>query len=167
MTVQTAAGVRFFIGDETAEPTANTEEAYNTAASSWIEVGEIEDLNEFGDEVNPVTFTALADSRVRKFKGSYDAGTMSITVGFDAGDTGQAALADALNDSTSTNYLFKIEYNDDPDDGANSAPTRRFFGGKVMSMRENVGSVDNIIRATVNIGIDTEVLKVAAKEHVA
>lgn len=160
MSIQTAAGVRFFIGGKVV-PETFTEAGYNTAAT-WVEVGEVEDLNEFGDEVNPVTFTALGDPRVRKFKGSYDAGTMNLTVGFDAGDDGQEDLSEALEDSASANYLFKIEYNDDPDDGANSAPTKRFFSGKVMSMRENVGSVDNIIRASVNIGIDTEVIKVAA-----
>lgn len=164
MSIQTAAGVRFFIGGSEI-PATFDETGYDDAAT-WVEVGEIEDLNEFGDEVNPVTFTALADQRVRKFKGSYDAGTMSLTLGFDGDDQGQSDMADALADSTSANYLFKVEFNDDPDDGADSAPSKRYFSGKVMSMRENVGSVDNIIRANVNIGIDTEVVKVAAKNHI-
>lgn len=61
--LNTAAGCRFFIGSKTG---ADTETKYK--ADTYVEVGEIEDLGEFGDTFSSVNFTSLKNGRVRKPK---------------------------------------------------------------------------------------------------
>lgn len=146
MPVNTAAGARFSIGTKTPMATAV---AY--AADTWVEVAEVENLGEFGDQVSSATFTALADRRVRKFKGTYDAGDMTLTLGFDSGDKGQDALNVALKDESSGDYNFKVELEDGD---------IFYFAGKVMSRRIATGGAADIVKANVSIAINSEVLEV-------
>lgn len=148
MPVNTAAGATLSIGTTAA---ATDETSY--AADTYVEVGEIESLGEFGDQVSAATFTALANRRVRKFKGTYDAGDMSLTVGFDSGDAGQNALNAALKDEGSADYNFRVEFEDGD---------VFYFSGKVMSRRISVGTADSIVTATISIAIGTAVLEIAA-----
>lgn len=148
MAINTAAGSRIFIGPVT---TADDVTAY--AALPWDEIGEVEDLGEFGDQSNSVTFTALANARVRKMKGTKDAGDLTLTVGFDAGDAGQLALIAAEADSSPDDYGIKVQLNDSA-----TTPTVAYFRGKVMSYRLQPGNADNVVRASVSIGINSAVI---------
>lgn len=148
MPVNTAAGATLSIGTKT---TATDEASY--AADTYVEVGEIENLGEFGDQVAAATFTALADRRVRKFKGTYDAGDLALVIGFDSGDAGQNALNAALKDASSGDYNFKVKLEDGD---------IFYFGGKVMSRRIVTGGADDIVKANVSIAINTEVLEIPA-----
>lgn len=153
MTVNTAATSKVYIG--------TTGRATNQAdyeADSYIEVGEVEDLGEFGDTAEEVTFTALADRRTRKFKGSFNAGTLTIICGSDPADAGQdAMLAAFLSDF---DYNFKVTLNDEVT--VSGTPSTLFFSGKVMSKTRNVGQVNNVVRQTFAVGINTEILEVTA-----
>lgn len=153
MTVNTAAGTRVFIGTVGQAVTQGEFEA-----DSYIEVGEVEDLGEFGDTAEEVNFTALANRRVRKFKGSFNAGTMTVVAGSDPADTGQAALLAAF--ATDFDYNFKVQLNDEVTEGG--TPTTLYFRGKVMDKRRNVGQVNNIVRQNFAVGINSEILEVAA-----
>lgn len=148
MAINTAAGSRIFIGPVT---TADDVTAY--AALAWTEIGEVEDLGEFGDQSNSVTFTALANARVRKMKGTKDAGDLTLTVGFDAGDAGQLALIAAEADSSPDDYGIKVQLNDSA-----ATPTVAYFRGKVMSYRLQPGNADNVVRASVSVGINSAVI---------
>lgn len=148
MPVNTAAGSKLSIGTKTP---ASDAAAY--AADTYVEVGEIENIGEFGDEVSSATFTALANRRVRKFKGTYDAGDLQLSVGFDSGDVGQSALNTALKDEGSADYNFKVEFEDGD---------VFYFAGKVMSRRISVGSADDIVKANISIAIGTAVLEIPA-----
>lgn len=148
MPVNTAAGATFAIGTK-----APATDATTYAADTYTIVGEVESIGEFGDEVSAATFTALADRRVRKFKGTYDAGDLSLTVAFDSSDAGQTALAAALADEGSTDYNFKITFEDGD---------VFYLSGKVMSRRISPGSADEIVKATINIAIGTKVLEIPA-----
>ncbi|QPI08273.1 hypothetical protein IM687_13820 [Stutzerimonas stutzeri] len=148
MPVNTAAGARLSIGTKTPAT-----DATSYAADTYVEVGEIENLGEFGDQVSAATFTALADRRVRKFKGTYDAGDMTLTLGFDSGDDGQNALNAALKDAGSDDYNFKVELEDGD---------VFYFGGKVMSRRIATGAAADIVKANVSIAINTAVIEVPA-----
>jgi hypothetical protein len=153
MTVNTAAGTKVYIGTVGAAITQLEFEA-----DSYIEVGEVEDLGEFGDQAEEVNFTALANRRVRKFKGSFNAGTMAVTAGSDPADAGQLAMLAAF--ATDFDYNFKVELNDEVTEGG--TVTVLFFRGKVMSKQRNVGQVNNIVRQMFNVGINSEILEVAA-----
>jgi len=153
MTVNTAAESRVFIGT-----TGQANSVIDYESDSYVEVGEVEDLGEFGDTAEEVTFTALADRRTRKFKGSFNAGTLTIITGSDPADSGQQALLAAF--ATDFDYNFKVTLNDELTLGG--SPTTLFFSGKVMSKTRNVGQVNNIVRQTFMVGINTEILEVTA-----
>lgn len=148
MPLNTAAGSKLSIGT-----TATATDATTYAADTYVEVGEIENIGEFGDEVSSATFTALANRRVRKFKGTYDAGDLTLTVGFDSGDSGQTALNTALKNEGSADYNFKVEFEDGD---------IFYFSGKVMSRRISVGAADDIVKANISIAISTAVLEIPA-----
>lgn len=153
MTVNTAAESRVFIGT-----TGQANSQLDYESDSYIEVGEVEDLGEFGDTAEEVTFTALANRRTRKFKGAFNAGSMTVVAGSDPSDVGQAALLAAFD--SDFDYNFKVTLNDEITPGG--TPTTLFFSGKVMSKQRNIGQVNNIVRQTFIVGINSEILEVPA-----
>ncbi|UST85795.1 phage tail protein [Pseudomonas siliginis] len=154
--LNTAAGCRFSLGTKSG---ATTETDYK--ADTYVEVGEIEDLGEFGDTFSSVTFTSLRDGRVRKYKGTADAGDMTLTVGLDNGDAGQAALKVAHKDRSKGDYNIKITLNDgDPDATPAVLPTTFYMRGKVMSNTVAAGAADNVVRRNVTIGINSDILEI-------
>lgn len=164
MAVNTAAGSTFSIGPQAAYATtvdwsdseADIIDAFE--AITWVEVGEVEDLGEFGDEASEVTFTALKNRRVRKFKGTFDAGTVTVQAGSDPSDAGQQAMIEAF--ASDLDYPFRIVLNDKLTNGGTG--TTLYFGGKVMSKRRNVGSVENIVRQSFPVGVNTPIIEVPA-----
>lgn len=149
MPIVTASGARFFIGD-TVE--CNSLEEYDT--QSWIEVGEVEDLGEFGDQAEDVKFVSLADERMRHIKGPRDAGTMPVTCGQDDSDEGQDAMIAA--EASPLNFNFRVQLNNPQTLGGEGA--EHFFRGKVMSKRLNVGNASNVVRHNFQVGIDSAII---------
>lgn len=127
-------------------------------ALTWTEIGEVEDLGEFGDEASEVTFTALADRRTRKFKGTFNAGTITAVAGSDPSDVGQQAMIAAFD--SDLDYPFRVILSDNITLAGTG--TTLYFAGKVMSKRRNVGSVENIVRQSYPVGINTRIVEVAA-----
>lgn len=156
MAINTAAGAKIYIGTTTA---ADTQVEYE--ADTYTQIGTVEDLGEFGDQYNLVNFESLSDARTQKLKGTADAGDLTLVVGFDAGDAGQIALAAALAYTGPNNYNFKVEFNDQVTPTTGN-PTKSYFGAKVMSRRAQVGTVNNVVRASVQLGISTAIVEVAA-----
>lgn len=146
MTVNTAAGAKLYIGG--AGTPANLA-AFQ--AESYIEVGEVEDLGQVGDESDEIRFASLADGRWRKFKGPRDAGTMAIIVGADLTDAGQDAMIAA--EAEILDYAFKVELNDQVT--LSGTPTIIFCYGKVMSQRFNIGNVSNVVRRAMSVGVNS------------
>jgi hypothetical protein len=157
MTITTATGARYFIGGTTAiDYTTDASAIEDFEALTWVEIGEVEDGGEFGDESADVTFQSLGDGRVRHLKGARDAGTIAMVVGDDPLNPGQIAVRAA--EKTKFQYNFKVEYEDAL--SALYANSVDYFRGLVMSARKNVGTGDNVLRRTFNIGISTPVLTV-------
>lgn len=163
MSVNTAAGSSIFIAPQAGfaaidltDPDADIITAFE--ALTWTEIGEVEDLGEFGDEASEITFTALSNRRVRKFKGTFNAGTVTVQAGSDPSDAGQAAMIAAF--ASDLDFPFKITLNDQIT--LAGTPTTLYFGGKVMSKRRNVGNVENVVRQNFPIGVNTKIYEVAA-----
>jgi len=116
---------------------------------TYTEIGEVSDLGEFGREYNEVTFNPLGDRRTVKRKGSYNDGSVSMTVARVPGDAGQTILQTALDDDAS--YFFDVELQDG---------THLYFAAQVMSYTTNVGSVDQITTASVTLGITNDIFEV-------
>lgn len=146
MTVNTAGGSKLYIG-----PPSEPADLAAYQAQSYTEVAEVEDMGQVGDESQPITFAALSDSRVRKFKGPKDAGTMAIVVGADLTDAGQDAMEAA--EAQPLNYAFRVDLNDKLTLGG--TPTMIWFYGQVFSKRFNIGNVSNVVRRNFTIGVNS------------
>lgn len=155
MAINTGAGTRLYIGPIlTADLPKDTGDALTLLEGlTYVEVGEIESIGDYGDEDQDVTFTALADGRVRHLKGASDAGTTQITVGLDAGDAGQIAMAAAKKSRSRYDYPFKVVYVDGETD---------YFAGKVMSDRKANIENSDVVRRNYSVGINTEIYEVPA-----
>lgn len=161
MTINTAGGVRLFIGSAPAvDPTNLTDMAALAAyeADSYVEVNEVEDAGQYGDESSSITFTSLKDGRVRKLKGPRDAGTMTVVVGTDVGDEGQIAMIAA--EKSAFDFNMKIILNDQVT--LSGTGTTSYFSAKVMGQRRNVGNVSNVVKTTFNLGINSAIFEVEA-----
>lgn len=159
MSVNTSQGSRLYISSAVVASTVDTIAEFE--ALTWIHVGEIENFGEFGDEAQEVTFTSVTDGRVRKFKGAFNAGNMTLQLGFDGADTGQAALKAAQADTSSSDYGFRVSLNDGSS-GSPSQPTIFYFRGKVMSNKTVVGGVNDIAKRNVTIGINSTIYEDSA-----
>lgn len=121
------------------------------AVTGWATIGEVTDLGEFGRNYNLVTHNPLGDRRTVKRKGSYNDGTVSMTVARDPDDAGQAIAIAALDSDSSYSFLVTLQ------DG-----TELYFSAQVMSYTTNVGSVDQITTAAISLEIDNDIIEVAA-----
>lgn len=151
MTVKTSAGVTLLIGP--AHNISYGEDAAGVTAAiaalkalTYVEVGEVEDAGEVGDEASTSDFTALANRRKRKIKGTFDAGSQSITLGEDPKDAGQKALKAAQR--SDSNYAVQMDYGDGNSD---------FYLVQVLSFRKQIGSAESIRKASVNLAINSAV----------
>lgn len=145
----TASGTRVYIGDNTACASIAEYEA-----QSWVEVGEVESLGEYGDTAAEVVFEKLADSRVKKLKGMFNAGTLPIAAADDTNDVGQICMRAAL--SSTFDFNFKVECDDAATVGGTGSV--EYFAGKVFGAPRNVGGGNNVIRRNFTVGINTAIL---------
>src|SRR6056297_2988256 len=72
---------------------------------SYTLIGEVTDLGEFGREYSAVTHNPLGDRRTVKRKGSYNDGTVAMTVARVPGDGGQTILQTAVDSDASQSIL--------------------------------------------------------------
>jgi hypothetical protein len=160
MTVQSGAGVKIYIGTTAAHSNQSEYEA-----DTYTEIEQVESIGAFGDTTAEVTFTGLGDARIQKKKGSQDAGNISITMALDTTTVdssplgGQGQLLAASNDTTSSDYNFKVEYND-AGSGSPQSGTIRYFSGQVASFVESVEGADSILMATAEVRINTAFIRV-------
>lgn len=154
MGIATASGVQFFIGTTLAAE--NLSQFFNDV---YTEVSEVEDLGEFGDESESVTFASLADARLQKLKGVRDAGILALVVGDDDSDAGQDAMIVAEAEDV-LDFNFKVILNDKLT--TSGTPSEHYFRGKVMSKRLGVGTANNVVRRTFNVGVNSAISSVDA-----
>lgn len=144
MTVMTSAGSTLSIGAAPA-----TIDSAGFGAVSYTAVGEITDMGEFGKEYNLVTHNPIGNRQTKKFKGSFNNGSLQLQMGRDTADAGQTAMIAALESDNS--YSIKVVLQDG---------TILYFTAKVMSYRTAIGSVDQITGATTTLEIDSAVIEV-------
>ena len=142
MTAMTSAGTTLAIS-------AGAPATFNEAgfeALTFTEIGEITDIGgDIGRVYNLVTHTPLANRSTRKYKGSYNSGSATITLALDPDDAGQTLVEAALNSDNA--YSFRLERQDG---------STRYFRGMVMSFPEAYGGVDAITTRTVTVEITAD-----------
>lgn len=114
------------------------------------EVGLIENVGEVGRVFDLATFQAVADGRMFKLKAGFNDGQMAMTVGQDLSDAGQAALRAYANSPDQNTYPVKITLN-----GADASFDTMYFGVKVMSFRTQLGAANTVIKAAVQLEVNT------------
>jgi hypothetical protein len=155
MPINTGAGTRIYIGPRLTAKLPATSAAAITllAAVTYVEVGEVESIGDYGDTINDVTFAGLAAGRAQHLKGLADAGSSELSIGFDAGDAGQLAIVQAFIDRSRFDYPIKVVYVDNNID---------YFAAKVMSNKKTGISVEGVLKRTVTLGINSEIYAVPA-----
>jgi hypothetical protein len=144
-----AAGAKISIGGAVTSVLQATLEA-----ATFVEVLGVENLGEFGDENETVTFTVLGDGRVRKMKGTADAGTLALVVGRDGDDAGQLALRAAAK--TKSRYAIKVTL-DDQITPTTGNPTTFWFAAIIGSAKNSIGSANEVVKTTFNLLIDSPI----------
>jgi hypothetical protein len=152
MTIHTSPGCRIYIGPAIAS-TVDTEAEFE--ALSYTEISQVQDMGEFGDAVEDLTYSAVDDSRVYHVPGSVSAGILSLVLSYDGTNAGQAALKAAA--AAWSDYAFKIELGGTP--GVPPAEDALYFRGQVLGFRNHVGSADNVIAAKSDIVIISAIVK--------
>lgn len=152
MTVRTSAG-------STLKISASAPATFNAAGYSalvFTSVGEITDLGEFGREFTLVTHNPVGSRGTQKFKGSFNEGTMNLSLGLDTDDAGQVLMkAGSLSDAA---YSFEV---------TTQNGDSYYFQAMVMSFKVGVGSVDSITTATCTLEITTSADGIGVVEDLA
>jgi hypothetical protein len=152
MSTSTSAGAKFYIGTTTA-----AENLSQFQADTYVQVKEVEDLGEFGDEATEVNYTTLEENRVQRRKGSRDAGVLTLVCIRDPVDSGQQAMIAASKEDDE--YNVKIVADDAADGGT---PTAFYMRTLIMSAKVNFSGADDMTRVTFQVGINSDILEVEA-----
>jgi hypothetical protein len=157
MTVRTSAGSTLKV--TASAPATFDSSGYNTlftASPTPPGVGEITDMGEFGREFALVTHNPVGTRGTQKFKGSFNEGTMSLSLGLDTDDAGQILMKAASLSDNSYSFLVTTQNGD-----------KYYFQAKVMSFKVGVGSVDSITTATCTLELTTNSAGVGIVEALA
>jgi hypothetical protein len=119
-------------------------------------IGEITDLGEFGREFALVTHNPVGSRGTQKFKGSFNEGTMTMSLGLDTDDAGQIVAKAASVSDNDYSFMVTTQNGD-----------KYYFQAKVMSWKVGVGGVDQITTATVTLELTTNSAGVGIVESLA
>ncbi|SMH29750.1 hypothetical protein [Azospirillum agricola] len=120
-------------------------------ALTYVRVGMLLDVGEFGAQYQEVTYTTIDEGVVRRLKGALDNGTFSLSTARVPEDVGQADMLEGLDSYENVN--IKVELNDKPT-GVGAKPTRFYFPAKIFSYKNQFGDANQVVKANINIGID-------------
>ena len=122
------------------------------SALTWVEVGELIDLPEYGPTVSVVESNPLKTGITEKYAGFTNFGSLSLGLEWDLADAGQTILASAINPGGAfVPHSFKVEYNDG---------TVEYFHGGVFSYTRSAGSANSMVGSTAQVEINSTVLSV-------
>lgn len=150
----TVLGTRLYIG---ATALVDIEAAADaladfTALSAGAEIGQIESIGNFGKIFQKVVSQTIATGRTYKFKGGYDQGAVNLVLVSDLSDPGQALLHTYGNAQDQNTYPMKMTLN-----GAPTGFGSVYFGVKIFSYDFTMGPVNTVVKAAVNMEINTDI----------
>lgn len=154
------AGSKIYIGGVKASQ-ATDFVAADYSSETWVEIDGWTQMGAIGDAAQVITTALINRGRDVKQKGTRNAGSMQNTFSVIGDDAGQIALLAAEADSS--NYAFKIEF----DDAANSpasptpTPTIKYFVGLVVSAQEAGGAANTVRTLNATVEINSNVVTVA------
>jgi len=152
MTVRSSAGTT--IGLSSSAPATFNSAGYS--ALTFTNIGEVTDLGEFGREYNLITHNPIGSRGTVKLKGSFNEGSINMTLGLDTDDAGQILAKTASQSDNDYSFVITTQNGDD-----------YYFQAKVMSFKVNVGSVDSVTTATIMLELTTNSAGVGVVEALA
>jgi hypothetical protein len=152
--IAVVAGAKVYIGGTI---DTYTEAEFTEASRAWIQVQNVQNIGSFGDEAEIVTAGVIDGARVRKRKGTADAGTLELVVLRDPLDVGQQALR--AGQKTKSVYAIKIVADDAPEGGE---PTVHYLAGLVASASTGMDDANSFIQTTFSIALDAAPLTIEA-----
>ncbi len=117
-------------------------------AQTFTIVKEVIDIPEFGKTFNLVTHSPIGARAIAKFKGSFNHGSVTMTVCRDDNDAGQVIVKTASE--SDSEFSFEVTYADGSMD---------WFLAKVMSFTTVGGGVDSIINRSMQIELTSDVVE--------
>jgi Lambda phage tail tube protein, TTP len=114
-------------------------------ALTWLVVGEVTDIPEFGPAHEVVTHIPLATGITAKYHGAKNNGSITVPMALDVADPGQAIVRSALLNKK--RHSFSVTYIDGAVD---------YFQGKVFSFTRGA-NISAVVTASVNIEIETDI----------
>jgi hypothetical protein len=132
---------------------------FTTGSPTWTPIGGVTNMGAFGDTAELISSKVIAEKRVRKAKGTQNAGSQQIVCNLDYSDDGQLALRAAAK--TKDTYAFRVTFNDAPTGGT---PSIRYYTGLVMSASEQFNEADNVMELQITVELDSNIVEVAAAE---
>lgn len=148
--MSTFAGSKLFVGTTAVINWATETDALNGfEADTYIQVGGLSNMGEFGAAANVLTFPLVSDNYVKKSKGTRDAGDPAVVVERMSTDPGQIALRNA--EKTKYYYNFKLELEDAEDAG--STNTVIYFRAIVAGVPNQYGGNEDFVTETYNLGV--------------
>lgn len=131
-----------------------TVDAAGFAAKTYTNLGELTSVPAFGPTTAVVEHNPLATGITEKYKGFINNGSMSMEAAFDDEDAGQILVSEGVTGANKfSDYSFKLTYP--------SGAVRYWYAG-VFSYTENPGAANSMVGTTINVEINSVIVKVAA-----
>jgi len=122
------------------------------AALTFTDVAEVTDMGEYGASFEVVSHNPLAARRTVKRKGTVNDGAMSLQLGRDPSDAGQAILIAGVDGAgIDVVHSHKVTLQDG---------TIQYFTGQIYSYTTNVGSANQIVSAAATVELDNKIIEV-------
>jgi len=133
-----------------------TFDAAGYAALTFVEIGEVTDIPDFGREFELITHKPLASRGTVKKKGNFNEGSIDLKLGLNTDDAGTVLLKAAAE--SDDDYSFKVDH-----------PTGDvyYFRACAMSFKVSTGSSSSIITATCKLELQTSSAGVGIVEVLA
>lgn len=152
------AGAKIYIGGVLATDIDDFVAADFTS-QSWKEIDGWETMGEIGDAAEIITTQIINRNRDIKMKGTRSAGSMDNRFAIMPTDAGQIALIAA--EKSTSNYAFKIEF-DDQITPTTGTKTTLYFVGLVTSAREVGGGANTVRMLQGTVEINSNIVTVGA-----
>tara|TARA_R110000824_G_C14999730_1_gene656103 strand:- start:358 stop:807 length:450 start_codon:yes stop_codon:yes gene_type:complete len=121
-------------------------------ALTWVPVGEVTDMGEYGATYEVVSHNPIATKRTIKRKGTVNYGALSMQLGRDPADAGQALLIAGVDGAASdTVHSHRVTLQDG---------TIQYVTGQIFSYTTNIGSSNQIVGAAVTVELDNAIVEV-------
>lgn len=151
MSAHTSAGTIIYISDDT--PATFNVAGYTATGVVFTAIGEITNAGEFGRVYQAIKHNPLATRGTRKYKGSFDEGTMNLQLALDTDDAGQIIAKVALD--SDNDYSFKVTMPNGDD---------FYFQAKLMSFPIGINDVNSMTSATMQLELTTSAAGVGIVE---